>query len=225
MHQFTRSSMFDDSYTEMESIQRGQAAYRAASNNRLRRDIAARRAATGKVLIEDFRRRIGAREIRLEGLQIAPTLSLDRSVLPAIWAQTPKLMKIAVSTNVVSVGDAVFTDVTAFRFTQRDRATPVEARATADTAAPKDGAAKRRKSRPKAEPVIEALLRKHWDEVQHRFKRPTHPRPNWTQLAGFLFEQLPEVPAIGEMLPHENTVRTRLPKIYERLLTEKTVLI
>jgi hypothetical protein len=174
-------------------------------------------------LEHDFRNRVASGEVVLEGLQFAPSLATARSVIPSIWARL-LIFRFADS---VWVGNQKirFMEITAFR--------PVPLVSTAASSAapmstaPEAAAASlpRPRGRMSYVPLIEAALRANWDEVCQRAANRPAQLPIWSDLARVIHKRLAKEHRKGEgSIPHEQTIRTRLPQIYARLLSEKPVL-
>jgi hypothetical protein len=170
---------------------------------------------------QDFRNRVTSGEVVLEGLQFAPSLSPALSVIPAIWGQ---MLIFSLRDNIWVGRKIKFMQVTAFR--------PVPLVSTAAggaalvNAAPEAAPASlpRPRGRVSYVPLIEADLRANWDDVQRRAASRPDQLPVWSDLAREMHRQFAgKLRNGGGPIPHVQTIRTRLPRIYARLLSENPV--
>jgi hypothetical protein len=170
---------------------------------------------------QDFRNRVTSGEVVLEGLQFAPSLAPALSVIPSIWGQ----MLIFSRMDVISVGRKIrFMQVTAFR------QVPLVSTAAGSTVSGKTApaVATARSPRPPGRasyvPLIEADLRANWDEIRRQAANRPGQLPVWSELARAMHKRLArERRNDRRSIPHVQTIRTRLPEIYARLLSEKPV--
>nr|MCV4209757.1 hypothetical protein [Roseomonas sp. SXEYE001] len=173
-------------------------------------------------LEHDFRNRIASGEVVLEGLQFAPSLATARSAIPSVWAQ---LLIFQLKNNIWILNQKIkFMEVTAHRVVP-PVSTEVSASAPVITAIGSPTVpALRPRGRASYKPLIEAALKAHWEEVQRRADNWPGQQPVWSELARLLHKRLSkEHRNSGRQIPHEQTIRTRLPDIYARLLSEKPV--
>ena len=182
-----------------------------------------RREEAWQALEPGFRNLVALGEVVLEGLQCVPTLATARSTIPSLWARL--LIFDAASNRITTtVQDSEFIDVVAYRATRPISAVTNDPMQT--SAMPEVGrsAPPRPRGRESYEPLIEAALRANWDEVQGRAEKRQEQRPIWSELARSLHKQLvKEHRGSKGQIPHEQTIRTRLPQIYARLLSENPV--
>jgi hypothetical protein len=171
----------------------------------------------------DFRNRIASGEVVLEGLQCAPTLATSRSVIPSLWAEL--LIFHPVSDQVeTKIQKIEFMKVTAFRAVRQVSTVASAAALTNDLPEAVMAPSPRPRGRTSYEPLIEAVLRANWEDVQRRASSHPEQRPIWSELARAIHKRLRREQRKGEeQIPHEQTIRTRLPQIYARLLSEKPV--
>ncbi|MFC7737520.1 hypothetical protein ACFQX4_17100 [Roseomonas sp. GCM10028921] len=170
-----------------------------------------------------FRDRVASGEVVLEGLQSAPTLATARSAIPSLWA---RLLIFDAGSNRVSttVQNVEFIDVTAYHSVQRVNAVTIAAVLTtpwteADAANPP-----RPRGRTSYNALIESDLRANLEEVRRRAAQNPGQRPNWSELARAMHKRLTKQQRSGGgQIPHVETIRTRLPDIYARLLSKKPV--
>ncbi|WP_426954123.1 hypothetical protein [Muricoccus radiodurans] len=174
---------------------------------------------------EDFRARIASGELVLTGLQIAPSLAAARSVIPAIWAR----LLVFRAQNSVTAKEVRFIDVMVERIVRQPMAptfskeqgiaAPSEPSREMEEAAP----LRRPRGRANVGPMIEEDLRTNWEEVQRLAARSPSGKPSWTTLARAVRKRLGKTHPRRQSIPHEQTIRTRLPKIYARLLSDNLV--
>jgi hypothetical protein len=63
-----------------------------------------------------------------------------------------------------------------------------------------------------------------WEQIQRRLEETGRKVPVWSELARTMEKRLKNAAANnGKPVPHVDTIRTRLPEIYERVLSEKIV--
>jgi hypothetical protein len=170
----------------------------------------------------DFRNRIASGEVVLEGLQFAPSLATARSKIPSIWAQ---LLIFHRNDSIwVGNGKTKFMQVTAIRLMQLV-STKVSS-AALESSAPEAATASLRRPPGRASyvPLIEADLRANLDEIRRRAANRPGQRPVWSELAREVYKRLDRARRNGGgSIPHVQTIRTRLPRIYARLLSRKPV--
>lgn len=187
---------------------------------------------TSAALLADFRDRIGSGEIQLIGLQLAPILSQARVPLMPAWAAR---MQFRLRQGRVTVGPAVFVDVTAIRTAQAPAFPPAEQSAAAtaprapavdeavDEATEGDVPAPRQKAGRKSfDLLIRQALQAMWSEVQAAAARTPSGQPSFRALAPKIRRQCERL-CRGQSdirLPHENTIRKNLPRIYRGMLDE-----
>lgn len=190
-----------------------------------RRLVAHSRQQAWHALREDFRGRIASGEVVLIGLQVAPSLATARAKIPVIWSS---LLRFRAPATVV-VRDVQFIRVTAHRVRQLPAAAALapsqEVAGEQATSAEESEAntPRRPRGRENVAPLIEADLRANWDDVQRRASRSSNGRPNWSELARAVRKRLVKSQGLNKPMPHWQTIRTRLPDIYARLLSENAV--
>ena len=182
-----------------------------------------RRQNAWQALEPGFRQRVASGEVVLEGLQCAPSLATARSTIPTLWARL--LIFDALSNKVsTTVQNVAFMDVTAYRARQQRSAGASAAALPDDPSPPVAIPASRPRGRTSYEPLIEEALRANWDKVQQRAADHPEQRPVWTEAARLLHNWLcKEHRNKRQQIPHFDTIRTDLPKIYDRVLSEKPV--
>jgi hypothetical protein len=182
-----------------------------------------RRQEAWQALEPSFRAQVAAGEVVLEGLQCAPLLATARSLIPALWA---RLLIFNTASNKIStaVQGVEFVDVTARRVMPQI-GVPQSAAVLAEGPLEEIPAAPPRpRGRESYEPLIEEALRANWDEVQRRLTSREQQRPNWSELAVAMHRRLVRGNRnSGAKVPHVQTIRTRLPGIYARVLSENPV--
>lgn len=100
----------------------------------------------------------------------------------------------------------------------------------ADVAAAKTGNPRSSRGRPPSTSLIEDDLRANWDAVQRRVAQRKGSVPNWSELASAMAKRFARITRqqgqLGQQalqtIPHKNTIRKRLPEIYQRVMDEKT---
>jgi hypothetical protein len=201
-------------------------------------------------LLTDDRRRIEAGEWQVRGVQTFPLREVERAPIPGVWAAEFHFDVEAGKIHVTQFGTTVrsYTAVlVSRRIDEAHGPTPAPARsgavgdapvardvdpapqgapAAAEATAPEKrsrkakGGAKARSGRRSVGPVIEAALREHWDDLF-----PSGPQgglPQWSDLARRMRRRMLVGGAGGcHVVPEEETIRTRLPKIYAAVLSEK----
>jgi len=189
-----------------------------ADHERLR-ELTAPREEAWKRLIADFRRRIAASEIVLEGFQVRPVLLHTRSQFPTAWEP---LLQFEWERNAVFIRRAEFVGVTVRRRIAKVVQPSLSSLPSQDGAAETE-AVPRRRGRENFAPLIEADLKAHWDEIQAKTNRASTGEPLWSELARIVHKHLVRQHSRrdGSKVPHEQTIRKHLPKIYRRLLSDK----
>lgn len=193
---------------------------RAEAQNALRSALQEAERAARTAVERDFRDRVASGEVLLEGLQFTPSLAAARSVIPSVWAK----LLIFMPRNSMWVGNLKtrFIDVTARR-TVSLPSTVISSTAPASVASAAAAASlPRPRGRTSYEPLIEAALQANFDKVQQRAANHPEQRPTWTEAAALLHRWLgKEHRNSGRRIPHVQTIRTNLPRIYARLMSEK----
>ncbi|HWX49967.1 MAG TPA: hypothetical protein VNZ61_18120 [Roseomonas sp.] len=184
-----------------------------------RQELTAPRDEAWKLLIADFRRRIASGEIVLEGFQVRPVLVNTRSQFPTAWEP---LLQFEWERNAVFIRRAEFVGVTVRRHTAKVSRQSLSSLPSQSCAAETE-AVPRRRGRESFAPLIEADLRAHWDETQARTNRASTGEPLWSELARIVYKRLVRQHSRrnGSKVPHEQTIRKHLPKIYRQLLSDK----
>lgn len=142
-----------------------------------------------------------------------------RQRLAQLWAMAPWL---PASKGQSEQGkDSDFTPVVAPEV-ERQAPLPDTAPAAGDTVAEP---LRRDRGRGSSEPVIRQALLDNWAVVESHVATRGGGPPIWSELARTLRKRMlrPDGRRSLEVVPHEQTIRTRLPKIYAALLSEKAV--
>jgi hypothetical protein len=176
----------------------------------------------GKVT-KDLRERIVTGEITLTGLQTKPRLKSARSVVPSAWAE---LLTFDWSKNSVQAADVTLTSVLAER--RLDSSVSKDACAEpplVPNRSPTDiPRTSRGRGRTDFRPMIEADLRANWDKVQQLAARNASKKPVWTELAKIVEKRLIRAhPGNQRSIPHVEIIRTRLPELYLKVLSDMPV--
>jgi hypothetical protein len=199
-----------------DAIRERQAKLRAAAE--------AEKARCWAALLADFRARVGTGEIRLTGLQLSPNPARERAHLPPVWATKMKLLPFK---GRVTLGDAVFVDVTAERAREADLPVPAQISAVTPVVAP--SVAEDELPRPRRKPgrkptddLIRGALLARWDCVAAEAAKASRGRPSMQALANALRRDLQRRYAkqSEKKLPQVGTIRKNLPAIYDDLVRE-----
>jgi hypothetical protein len=189
-------------------------------------EVLARRRRAQRALLADLRSRVASGEVVLEGLQIGPGApAIERSRVPALWGP---LLQFNFKKDIVGARGAEFALVRASRavvgIAPVASSQPAHAPPAEDFVAVEHKATRRAGGRGNFAPMIEALLREMWEQIQRRLEETGRKVPVWSELARTMEKRLKNAAANnGKPVPHVDTIRTRLPEIYERVLSEKIV--
>jgi hypothetical protein len=194
-------------------------------------------------LLNDLRQRLEREDLFLEGVRLAPRRGIARETLHGAWTAD---MLFDVERNSVTLGDDRFGAITVSRQRPASEITHPgtspdtgavappgtasghQSEADSQSAAASASGAKamrprRERGRASYAPLIRQSVLDNWDAVEAHVARRAGGSPGWSELARTLHKRL--VRAAGDKspgaIPHEQTIRTRLPKIYEAILTEK----
>jgi hypothetical protein len=176
-----------------------------------------------RALESDFRTRVASGEVLLDGLQCAPTLATSRSPIPALWA---RLLVFCFAQNKIAttVQNVEFIDVMGYRAGRQISAGTTPAVQPNIPSKAVTVSAPRPRGRMSYEPLIEADLRANWDEIRRRAANRPGQLPVWSELARAMHKRLDRARRNGGgAIPHVQTIRTHLPQIYARLLSENPV--
>ena len=193
-------------------------------------------------LLHDLRRRLERGELHLEGVRLAPQRGTTREEISNSWAAD---MRFSVLHNTVSLGRDRFgaIAVSTLRLNSSITVPPPMPATSLPCSAPASevatgtasimlaaadadaSPARRGRGRASSKPVIRQALVDNWDAVEaHVASRGGGP-PVWSELARMLRKRM-EKDAKGnslEVIPHVETIRTRLRNIYADVLSEKAV--
>lgn len=191
--------------------------------------------AAWRALERDFKRRLVRGGFRLRGIVVWPTRLVDDVNIPAVWAAdfefelTRDALQIS-GTRYVAVKVHRNVDTTAIDGTRATRGSPlpspIEGKPSepvgADPPAKPDAKIRRRGGRKSIVPVLKAVVREHWTEIQANVAKAGG-RTHWTEMAHLLQLRMREKKGrtLVQRLPPINTIRTRLRDIYPEVLTEK----
>jgi len=200
--------------------------------------------AAWEALLNDLRQKIERGELRLRAVQTWPLRQAERDDVPGLWASefwfdldanrinvvqfnhtARTFSAVLVSRPVAEPISRISSAPPGYRAGQAhalegDRAAAASALHASDKS-PVQQQRRRRGGRGRYEPIIEDALREHWDSLFP--KGPPVVLPQWTDLARRLTRRMqsPSAGRKGIKVPQLDTIRTRLPKIYPRVLSEK----
>jgi hypothetical protein len=186
-------------------------------------------------LERDFKRRLTRGELFAAGVEAAPKRGIAHVPIPGVWAAD---FVFDFDRDVIKVGTGRYTAVLISRTewiipspeSVREPATPPNRESDAGAASqpfPSAGEKETAGERGRASmrPVIAQAVRDYWPDVCAFVRRQGGERPNWSELARMLHKRMDKAAstAPGVSIPHQDTIRTRLPDIYAEVLSEKTV--
>jgi len=184
-------------------------------------------------LFNDLRQRVERRELFLEGVRLAPQRGTMPEEISNSWAAD---LEFNLARNTISLGTDRFGAIAVSAFPpQRALAalapTPapaVEEASSDNTVTHKDSdslSSSPQRGRSSSEPAIRRAVLDYWTEIQAHVQQRDGQLPVWSELARTLQKRMQRASKVNslEIIPHVSTIRTRLPRIYASIVSEKGV--
>ena len=200
----------------------------AAHNDRNRyvRRVQRGPARASSALLADFRRLLERGVVHLRGVQVHPLRQTTPTPIPGSWATD---FRFDLKESAIDCADHRWVMVTASLQPKAADAGAQAFDAPVQDLVPGPAACvvpRRRGGRTKYEPLIEEALRARWDDIASKLDAGAQNRISYAMVATMLLKWLrtryPQASRTNH-LPSPHTIRTRVPKIYDRLMSEKPV--
>lgn len=218
-------------------------AWRAAPSPR--RTLQQRAELAWQALIDNFRTLVATEAVVLSGLQTKPSLAFERSDVPPVWASQ---MRFSLTKGRVTVAEVVFADILVRRPSSTPMPHPAELPVPAEAdasgsvdslgvmvaldgadsldAPPSDDEAPAKaRAKPGRKPktgIVKQVLLSRWESISSEAASAPSGRPNFANLARTVHRHLTrQRPKLDErIIPQEESIRRKLPLIYDELLRE-----